>query len=275
MNYCIRLSVPALIYGLVLLVPSIITAQTAVPIPTLFNTGVSSNNSDGSPATLTADGATDPHYAIVAGVDGAISPYVTKTGAYPFLYWSLDTTNSKWISPQATYAGLLQDPVGSYTYRTTFDLTGIKTNTLSISGQLAADNAITAVRINGFDFGYSQSANDQILHPFSLPNGHYVSGVNTLEIDVLNYSPDGGNPSGLRAEFTASANLPLLTIGGLGNNVILTWPTNYTGFTLQSTTNLVPPAAWTAVSPAPVVVNTNFTVTNAASSAQMLYRLTQ
>jgi len=45
--------------------------------------------------------------------------------------------------------------------------------------------------------------------------------------------------------------LPELTIIPSGVNVILTWPTNYAGFTLQSTTNLVSPAVWTTVSPGP------------------------
>jgi len=275
MNICNRLFLPVLVSGFGLLMAGRMGAQTAVPIPTLFNTGVSSNKPDGTPATLTADGATDLHYSIVAGVDGAISPFVTETGAYPFPYWSSDTATSKWISPQPTYAGLLQDPAGSYTYQTTFDLTSINTNTLSISGQLAADNAITAVRINGFDIGYSQSANDQNLHPFSLPNGHYVSGVNTLEIDVLNYPPAGGNPSGFRAEFTATAGQPLLTITGLGNNMILTWPTNFTGFTLEFATNLISPVVWQTNSTPSVVISSQNVVTNPVNGTQMFYRLSQ
>jgi uncharacterized repeat protein (TIGR03803 family) len=72
-----------------------------------------------------------------------------------------------------------------------------------------------------------------------------------------------------------SVGAPLLTITASGTNVILTWPTGVTGFTLQSITNLVSPAAWSAVSPAPVVVNGQFTVTNSVSETQMFYRLSQ
>jgi uncharacterized repeat protein (TIGR03803 family) len=67
---------------------------------------------------------------------------------------------------------------------------------------------------------------------------------------------------------------PQLAINLSGTNVILTWPTNATGFTLQSTTNLISPV-WSAVSPAPVVVNTNNAVTNSIFGAQMFYRLSQ
>src|SRR5207249_659854 len=40
---------------------------------------------------------------------------------------------------------------------------------------------------------------------------------------------------------SVSAPAPTLTIIRFGTNVILTWPTNVAGFTLQSTTNLVSP----------------------------------
>jgi hypothetical protein len=57
-----------------------------------------------------------------------------------------------------------------------------------------------------------------------------------------------------------------------GANIILTWPTNFTGLTLQSTTNLVSPV-WATNSAAPVVINGLNTVTNPISSAQRFYRL--
>jgi sulfatase modifying factor 1 len=66
-----------------------------------------------------------------------------------------------------------------------------------------------------------------------------------------------------------------LTIIRSATNVILTWPTNATGFTLQSTTNLVSPAVWTTVVPGPVAVNGNNTVTNPISVTQQFYRLSQ
>jgi hypothetical protein len=66
---------------------------------------------------------------------------------------------------------------------------------------------------------------------------------------------------------------PQLAIIPSGTNVILTWSANYTGFTLQSTTNLVSPAVWTAVSPAPVIINGNYTVTNSISGRRTFYRL--
>ena len=72
-----------------------------------------------------------------------------------------------------------------------------------------------------------------------------------------------------------SVSPPLLTIIHSGTNVILTWPTNVAGFTLQSATNLASPAVWTNVSPGPVVVNGRNAVTNPISGTQKFYRLRQ
>jgi uncharacterized repeat protein (TIGR03803 family) len=74
---------------------------------------------------------------------------------------------------------------------------------------------------------------------------------------------------------SVSAPPPQLTIIPSGANVILTWPTNATGFTLQSTTNLVSPAVWATGVPGPVVVNGQNTVTNPIAGTQMFYRLSQ
>jgi hypothetical protein len=68
---------------------------------------------------------------------------------------------------------------------------------------------------------------------------------------------------------------PQLTIIPSGANVILTWPTNAAGFTLQSTTNLVAPAVWSIVSPGPIVIGGQNAVVNPISGTQKFYRLSQ
>jgi len=70
---------------------------------------------------------------------------------------------------------------------------------------------------------------------------------------------------------------PQLSIIRSGTNMIVSWPTNvagfsYIGFTLQSATNLSP-AVWSTVSPGPVVVNRQNTVTNGISGTQHFFRL--
>jgi hypothetical protein len=56
------------------------------------------------------------------------------------------------------------------------------------------------------------------------------------------------------------------------------WPVAgfaYTGFTLQSTTNLGSPSVWSTDSPAPVVIAGQNTVTNPITGPQKFYRLVQ
>jgi uncharacterized repeat protein (TIGR03803 family) len=84
----------------------------------------------------------------------------------------------------------------------------------------------------------------------------------------------GGNGTVFSLSFT-----PQLAITPAGTNVVLSWPTNfagfdYTGYILQSTTNLVSPV-WTTNLPAPVALNGQLTVTNPISGTQQFFRLSQ
>jgi parallel beta-helix repeat protein len=65
---------------------------------------------------------------------------------------------------------------------------------------------------------------------------------------------------------------PKLSIIASGLNVVLNWPTNALGFTLQSTTNLFVPV-WSAAYPEPSIFNGQYTVTNFMSKGQQYYRL--
>jgi uncharacterized repeat protein (TIGR01451 family) len=71
------------------------------------------------------------------------------------------------------------------------------------------------------------------------------------------------------------ANVAHLFIRHAGTNVVVAWPTNLTGYTLESTTNFVSPVVWITNTPPPVVVSTNDTVTNGISGARKFYRLIQ
>ena len=67
---------------------------------------------------------------------------------------------------------------------------------------------------------------------------------------------------------------PQLAIAPSSGNVILTWPANAVGFTLQSTTNLAL-NTWSTVSTAPVSVHGQNVVTLPISGPQTFYRLKQ
>jgi uncharacterized repeat protein (TIGR03803 family) len=66
---------------------------------------------------------------------------------------------------------------------------------------------------------------------------------------------------------------PQLTITPIGGNAILSWPTDASGFALQSRTNLASQASWTTVPAGPVVINGQNMVTNPISGTQQFYRL--
>ena len=67
--------------------------------------------------------------------------------------------------------------------------------------------------------------------------------------------------------------LTILLSGVPPSGIVLTWPTNATGFTLQSTTNLASPVVWSTNSPAPVVIGDQNVVTNPITGPQQFFRL--
>jgi uncharacterized repeat protein (TIGR03803 family) len=116
--------------------------------------------------------------------------------------------------------------------------------------------------------GFGQYTNSDGANPSA---GLVLSG-NTLYGTAEN-GGSGGNGTVFSLSFR-----PQLTITPSGTNIILSWPTNvagfdYTGYTLQSTTNLVSPAVWSTNSPAPVVIAGQNTVTNHATAPQQFFRL--
>jgi hypothetical protein len=67
--------------------------------------------------------------------------------------------------------------------------------------------------------------------------------------------------------------LPFLSARPNGNELILSWPTNAVGFTLQSTLDLTSPVTWGDSTNLPTVVGSHFTLTNGASGGTHFYRL--
>jgi len=121
------------------------------------------------------------------------------------------------------------------------------------------------------------------LHTFTGGSGGaYPIGGLILTNNTLYGTARFGGSSGNGTVFSLSFT-PQLTIAPSGippSGIILSWRTNefgfdYTGFTLQSTTNLVSPTLWTTNSPAPSVIGAQNVVTNALSGPQQFYRLSQ
>jgi sugar lactone lactonase YvrE len=88
------------------------------------------------------------------------------------------------------------------------------------------------------------------------------------------YVGDEGNNT-IRKGFLPPPPLTILLSGVPPSGIVLTWPTNAAGFTLQSTTNPVSPALWSTNSSAPTILNGQNTVTNPMTGPQQFYRLSR
>jgi len=138
-------------------------------------------------------------------------------------------------------------------------------------GGSAGNGTVFAINTDGTGFTNLYSFDSAVNSGGDLPLAGLILSGSTLYGTTF-HGGDGvdGTVFGLSVTLPGA---PQLTIIPSGTNVILTWPTNATVFTLQSTTNLVSPASWSAVSPAPVSISGQNAVTNPISGTRKFYRL--
>src|SRR6266446_3259212 len=146
------------------------------------------------------------------------------------------------------------------------------------NGGSSGNGTVFAVNTDGTGFTTLYNFTATSITPFGVytnSDGANPAAGLILSGNTLYGTAQYGGSSSVGTVFSLSLPVPpKLTIIRSGANVILTWPTNATGFTLLTTTNLVSPI-WTTNSPAPVVVNGQNTVTNAISGTQQFFRLSQ
>ncbi|MFV2066830.1 MAG: hypothetical protein ACC645_07585, partial [Pirellulales bacterium] len=174
---------------------------TAVASPiTLFGTGV-----DDLGLSL-APGEVDPHYTLMASDDPVFpGPETFAVEAALPAGWIAAGGNAQWIAPQADRLDG-GSPLGSYLYRTTFDLTDTDPATASISGLWAADN-IGLIFLNGIYTGFTNLAGPSVLTPFEITDG-FQEGENLLDFVIVN-SGTSANPTGLLVDIAGSVtNIP-------------------------------------------------------------------
>ena len=199
-----RSSLSMTLIGLTCLVPALPSiAQIPCNLTTLYNTGV-----DNAHNSLASNGMLDPHYDLIASADPnypAGGPaIVDQTYATALVWVNSNNAISKWVVPQGHSVNGV--PPGSplnglYTYKTTFDLTGFNPSTASILGDIAADDGVSAIRLNGVAIPPVGGINYAAYTAFSITSG-FGNGINSLEFDVQQI---GSGPTGLRVEMCGNA----------------------------------------------------------------------
>jgi len=158
----------------------------AVPITTLYSTGV-----DSSGVSL-AVGSIEQHYQVAAALPSIFTPVVTSHGAY-----IANSASSSWIN--------LPGGNSSATYQTTFDLTGYDVSSASLNLNIAVDNSISDVLINGVSTGFSIAYGYpafQSWHNLAISN-NFLEGLNTLQFLAVN----SGGPGAFRVEASGDADI--------------------------------------------------------------------
>ncbi len=150
---------------------------------------------------LAAPGAVDPNWTITSPAGSA---FVTVVDGFPIGPWLANTAASSWVEPAGgsvdTHGG------GTFTYQTTFSLTGFVSGTAQLSFRAAVDNDITEVRLNGNVVGFTSSGFGAFSSLFAVTNAAWFNaGANTLEFDVFNAQGGPPNPSGFRLEVSGTA----------------------------------------------------------------------
>lgn len=183
----------------------------AVAVPGLFNTGVNDSG------VVLVGGAVDPHYTLITSADPAYpGPNAIVTAVTAGGYWVANNSVSKWTAPAAdeNYPALgTAHPAGTYTYRLSFDLTGIDPKTVSISGQWGVDNA-GEIQLNGASTGNS-TTNYNPLVGFTISTG-FVAGVNHLDFVITNYPSGGSNPTAVRVNGISGTGVATTGVGDSG-----------------------------------------------------------
>jgi hypothetical protein len=118
--------------------------------------------------------------------------------------WVSNGGGSNWIAPSADTVSA-GSPVGNYTYATTFDLGDFDPNSASLAGQVAVDDGLYAIYLNGNELFFGDSHNDyNTLRDYSFTSG-FVAGVNTLQIVAYNAPYPYTNPTGIDNRYTVEA----------------------------------------------------------------------
>ena len=228
-------------------------------------------NSGGAlPSSLTLIGNTLYGTTFYGGTSGNGTVFKMNTDGTGF------TTVYNFAASSTNSAGVFTNSTGTHPIQFTgLVLSGSTLYGAAAYGGNAGNGTIFGINTNGTGFTTMHSFTVTDLGGANSDGGNPFGGL-ILSGNTLYGTTQIGGTLGFGTLFSvALSQQPSLAIIRSGTNVVLTWSTNVSGFTLQSTTNIASPSVWATVTPAPVVVGGQNTVTNANSGTKKFYRLIQ
>jgi hypothetical protein len=151
----------------------------------------------------------------------------------------------------------------------TFTGGGIIVLKFGSSGAGLIDWAKQAARDAGEDYGFAIATD---LAGNCYLTG-YLAGSSTTFDDIIVGGTAGADIYVARLDVLPQ--VPPLNLRRQGNQIIVFWPTNAAGFTLQYKTDLLPPATWLNLGSPTNTVGGNYEVADDASPAKRYYRLSK
>jgi hypothetical protein len=154
------------------------------------------------------EGDVDPHWQLVARSDQPqLKPQPAVVAQYE--HWEVNVPeHSQWISLPGDLQAIPNNV--TYTFRTTFQLTGLQPGGAVLRGWFIADNHLNAIRLNGRPVAVPEHPYNPFdrFHTFTATQG-FVEGTNRLEFDVFNGVPPDvlkypSGPMALRVELEGS-----------------------------------------------------------------------
>jgi hypothetical protein len=168
-----------------------------------------------------ANNVSDTDYVFASGGTGGLAGTVPVARQTPLAAgWLADggSSASRWIAVNSgTGAEGMSVATGTFLFQTVVDLTGYDPTTAFLNSvRYAADNRLTAVRVNGVTvFSQAPTPGEEFGSFISLPAtlglGQFVAGGNTITFEVTNTPPPphlSSTPMGLRLEGSLSAAVP-------------------------------------------------------------------
>jgi hypothetical protein len=246
---------------------------------------------------------TDNIYTNGAYATGFWGPIVETFGTYTNVnpvgfdlirFFQDDAANAAWLNTGNSHVEELSSPWQLLTQAPNTSFTAaVSSNTLSVGSYNLGTLCVTATT-NAASFSLSPPAgiisSNWVITPGSnrwdnltvgLPPAAYTITFNPLPGLAApapqTFSITNETITTVQADYgtDVAAGAPQLSIIPSGRDFTLTWPTNFPGYVLQSTTNLDSSIGWSTNAVSPAVVSGQYAVTNPASGPRKFYRLFQ